>query len=189
MGLIPFFGRRKAIRERIVGSRERLFRVAYSWCHDRHLADDLSQETILVALEKIAQLRSEDALDAWTFRIMQNVYRKQFRRSRYQVEVDSLDEYLEDDRPAEHDIERAEEILQVRNGLAQLKESQRMIVTLIDIEGFSYRDTAEILEIPIGTVMSRLSRAREALSKQVERARRGGESHSRAGHSHLRVMK
>ena len=188
MKIIRLFTKNGAMRDRIVASRDRLFRVAYSWCHDRHHADDLCQETIITALEKVDQLRSEEALDAWMFRIMQNAYRKHFRKIKPQVDVESLEDHMEDEAPAEHDIERAEEILQVRSGLAQLKESQRMIVTLVDIEGFSYKDTAEILEIPIGTVMSRLARARDALSQHIVKSA-AGTGQQGNGRSHLKVMK
>lgn len=189
MKVVHLFSRNGAVRERIVDSRERLFRLAYSWCHDRYHADDLCQETIITALEKVDQLRSEDALDAWMFRIMQNVYRKHFRKMRPQVDVESLEAHMEQEDPAERDIERAEEILQVRMGLAQLKENQRMIVTLVDIEGVSYKDAAEILEIPIGTVMSRLARARSALSRHIEESRKSKGKGSQAHTPHLRVMK
>jgi RNA polymerase sigma-70 factor, ECF subfamily len=161
--IVQLFSKSREVRERIIDSRERLFRVAYSWCHDRHHADDLCQETIMTALEKSGQLRSEDALDGWMFRIMQNAYRKSFRRASKQVDVESLEYHMEQEPPAEADVERAEEILQVRASLAQLNESQRMIIALIDIEGMSYKDAAEALEIPIGTVMSRLARARDNL--------------------------
>lgn len=192
MKIVELFSKNRELKERIIGSRERLFRLAYSWCHDRHHADDLCQDTVITALEKVDQLKSEDALDAWMFRIMQNAYRKHFRKMRPQVDVESLEAHMEKEDPAERDIERAEEILQVRAGLAQLKEGQRMIITLIDIEGVSYKDAAEILEIPIGTVMSRLARARTALSQYIDRR----ESNRETGRvikddrrAHLKVMK
>ena len=190
--IVELFSKNRALKERIIDSRERLFRLAYSWCHDRHHADDLCQETVITALEKVDQLKSEDALDAWMFRIMQNAYRKHFRKMRPQVDVESLEAHMEKEDPAEHDIERAEEILQVRAGLAQLKEGQRMIITLIDIEGVSYKDTAEILEIPIGTVMSRLARARTALSQYIDRResnRETGRAIKDDRRAHLKVMK
>lgn len=187
MSIIRLFSKSGTVRKRIVGSRDRLFRVAYSWCHDRYLADDLCQETIITALEKVDQLRAEDALDAWMFRIMQNTYRKNFRKLKPQVNVESIEEHMEEEAPAEHDLERAEEILQVRHGLTQLNENQRMIITLVDIEGVSYKDAAEILGIPIGTVMSRLSRARDALSRHIQQAAEAASEPERK--AHLRLMK
>jgi|SaaInlV_200m_DNA_3_1039701.scaffolds.fasta_scaffold02005_8 RNA polymerase sigma-70 factor (ECF subfamily) len=185
--IIRLFSKSGTVRKRIVDSRERLFRVAYSWCHDRYQADDLCQETIITALEKVDQLRAEDALDAWMFRIMQNAYRKHFRKMKPQVDVESLEDHMEEEAPAERDIERAEEILQVRAGLAQLKESQRMIISLVDIEGVSYKEAADILEIPIGTVMSRLARARDALSRHIQQD--AGQHQQKRKRSHLKVMK
>lgn len=194
MSIICLFSNKSGtVRKRIVESRERLFRIAYSWSHDRHLADDLCQETIITALEKVEQLRSEDTLDAWMFRIMQNEYRKSFRKVKKIVDVENIESHMGEEAPAEQDIERAEEILQVRAGLERLKENQRMIVTLVDIEGVSYKDAAEILEIPIGTVMSRLARARDALSRHIrEAAERRVELEGEASHkthNHLKVMK
>ncbi len=168
--IAQLFGRQSEIRERITDARDRLFRIAYSWCHDRHLADDLCQETIATALEKNHQLKSEGALDAWLFRILQNAYRKQFRKIRPQVDVESLEEHMEEEMPAEHDLERAEEIIQVRTALTKLKESHRQVVTLVDIEGMSYKQTAEVLDVPIGTVMSRLARARGELAQAIQDA-------------------
>ncbi len=188
MKIVHLFDKTPTLKERIVASRERLYRVAYSWCHDCHLADDLCQETIITALEKVGQLRSEDALNAWLFRILQNAFRKQFRTSKFQVEVDCIEDHMEDEAPAERDIERAEEIMQIRNGLKRLKEGQRMVITLVDIEGFSYKDTAEILDIPIGTVMSRLARARDALCKSVEACQADASRYAQK-RSHLKVMK
>lgn len=188
MEIIRLFSKSGTVRKRIVDSRERLFRVAYSWCHDRYQADDLCQETIITALEKVDQLRAEDALDAWMFRIMQNAYRKHFRKMKPQVDVESLEEHMEEEAPAERDIERAEEILQIRTAMAELKEGQRMIISLVDIEGMSYKDAAEILEVPIGTVMSRLARARDALSRHIQQAEGKGQLSARR-RGHLKVMK
>ncbi len=188
MSIIRLFSKKSGtVRKRIVDSRDRLFRIAYSWCHDRHQADDLCQETIITALEKVDQLRSEDTLDAWMFRIMQNAYRKNFRKINRIIDVEDVESHLEEEAPAERDIERAEEILQVRAGMERLKENQRMIVSLVDIEGVSYKDAAEILDIPIGTVMSRLARARDALSRHIREA--AEQQRSSRVRGHLKVMK
>ncbi len=74
------FGRQRKLREQICAERERLYRIAWSWCHDSHQADDLVQETQARALAKIDSLREESRLQVWLTQILANLYRDQFRR-------------------------------------------------------------------------------------------------------------
>lgn len=155
--LFTAFGRRR-LRKRVGDERERLYRIAWSWCHDSHLADDLVQECLTRALMKLDSLRDEERLQVWLTQILANLYRDQFRRKPTEtgLEVDTLPG-LDDPELA---TDRGQLIDRTRAAIARLKEDQRQVLSLVDIAEFSYSDTATILNVPVGTVMSRLSRAR-----------------------------
>ncbi|MCW9012184.1 MAG: RNA polymerase sigma factor [Gammaproteobacteria bacterium] len=147
--------------------RERLYRLAYSWCHDTMLADDLAQETLSKAMQKIDQLKNENLLDAWLFAILNNQWREYLRRTRPCEDIDEL-VYMHDQTP-EYWHDRQQMVDQVQLAISELGLGQRQVITLIDIEGLSYLQVSETLEIPVGTVMSRLNRARTALQKKLQK--------------------
>lgn len=148
-------------RKLLEQKRARLYRLAYAWCHNPALADDLVQETLAKALQKAEQLRDPAAQDAWLFSIMANCYRDHFRRGREMEDIDEVE--LSHDVSPESESVRGEIVDRVRGAIARLPDGQRQVVTLVDLEGFSYVEVAQILQIPSGTVMSRLCRARAAL--------------------------
>ena len=145
--------------------RANLYRIAYSWCHNPALADDLVQDALTKALKNSSQLRDPKTLKAWLYRILSNCWRDHFRRSRDTLDVDDVVLTDKDTPDSCHD--RQQIINQVRNAIAYLPMGQRQVITLVDLEGCSYIEVAQILEVPIGTVMSRLSRARKALKQRL----------------------
>ena len=145
--------------------RANLYRIAYSWCHNPALADDLVQDALTKALKNSSQLRDPKTLKAWLYRILSNCWRDHFRRSRDTLDVDDVVLTDKDTPDTCHD--RQQIINQVRNAIACLPMGQRQVITLVDLEGCSYIEVAQILEVPIGTVMSRLSRARKALKGRL----------------------
>jgi RNA polymerase sigma-70 factor (ECF subfamily) len=163
--------------------RENLYRIAYSWCHNAALADDLVQETLAKALKNSSQLRDQQTLRAWLYRILSNCWRDHFRRSRDTVDIDDI-VLVESDTPdRQHD--RQQIIDRVRSAIARLPMGQRQVISLVDLEGCSYIEVAQVLDVPIGTVMSRLSRARKALKDQLLEAEVQGCQKVR----HLRTVK
>jgi len=159
------FGVSAQYRDQVEALREPLYRLAYSWCHDAGLADDLVQETLLRALDRGAQLNDAQRLKAWLCAILANCLKDHFRRAR---PLEPLDE----DMPAHGATPEAASAssqlaARVRAEIERLPLGQRQAVTLVDLEGFSYAEVGEILEVPIGTVMSRLCRAREALRERL----------------------
>lgn len=160
-----FFSRTREARQRLEQHRARLYRIAYAWTHNAALADDLVQETLTKALVKGEQLRDPNASDAWLYRVMTNCYRDHFRRRRDTDDIDDVEIASE----ATPESERAQQqiVEKVRTAVARLNEGQRQVVTLVDLEGFSYVEVAEILSVPIGTVMSRLCRARGTLKEEL----------------------
>jgi RNA polymerase sigma-70 factor, ECF subfamily len=153
----------RRLRQQVCDMRPQLYRTAFAWCHDAALADDLVQEAMMKALTRLKTLQDEAALKAWVFRIMTNCYRDWGRRQKDTVDVDTVDIPC-DDCP-ETQTERGRVVQDVRRAMAQLSDDHRQVVALVDLEGFAYAEVSEVLEVPIGTVMSRLSRARAQLRK------------------------
>lgn len=166
LGGLTQFGRQRRLRQQLCEQRDRLMRIAWSWCHGTTMADDLVQETLARALAKIGSLRDEERLEVWVTRIMVNLFRDQYRR----IEPELTNEFAlaaDDDGP-ERAFEREDLIRRTRRALRELNEGQRQVIALVDLSEFSYAETARILDLPIGTVMSRLWRARQALRQRLE---------------------
>lgn len=151
------------LRPGIEALRPLLYRIAYAWTHDPVLADDLVQETMAKAWTRRSQLREETALKAWMVAIMNHCWLDHLRARREDDDVDDWEDRLASgaDSP-EACCNRREVIACVRAAVARLPLGQRQVLSLVDLEEFSYADVANILDIPVGTVMSRLARARKA---------------------------
>ena len=154
-----------ALKKQFRENRSRLHRLALSWCGDRMLADDLVQECMTRAWEKRQQLKARDKLNAWMFRILHNCWMEYLRRARSTTDLDEVP--VELDGGPDQLLEQHQLAARVRLAVSRLPVGQREVVTLVDLEGFRYAEAAEILEIPIGTVMSRLNRARTSLRKEL----------------------
>ena len=166
MSLIARVCAGSALRRKIAASRLRLYRVALAWCGDEMLADDLVQETLTLALQKSGQLREADRLNAWMYSILNNCWKQHLRRHRPH---EDLDEERAGEGPGPDGMaQQLEVVTRVRNAVARLPMEQRRVLALVDLEGFSYAEVSEVLEIPIGTVMSRLHRARKSLLEKLE---------------------
>lgn len=165
MAYLKLFERKRVFIRKLEDIRARLFRLAYSWCHQHALADDLVQETLAKALRAESQLKEIEQFDAWIFKILINTWRNYLSRTR---EMENIDDYTFTN---EHTPEDEHQAYQVNNmvhhAINSLPNSQRQVVTLIALEGFTYAEVAGLLEIPIGTVMSRICRARKMLSSQL----------------------
>lgn len=139
----------------------RLRRYARALAGERAAADDLVQDTLERACNKLHLWRRGSDLRAWLFTIMHNVFINQVRRRRVAADVPLNDEIMELPGPAAQ-ADRLE-IRDLDAALARLPDEQREVLLLIALEQLSYEETAKALGIPVGTVMSRLSRARERL--------------------------
>jgi RNA polymerase sigma-70 factor (ECF subfamily) len=141
-------------------------------------AEDLVQETYLRAFRAFSSFEEGTNLRAWLYRILTNAFINLYRKRQREpqtVSDDELPEWYLYDQLAEGGAEASAESLvleslpdeDVQAALAELPEQFRLAVLLADIEGFSYREISQILEIPLGTVMSRLHRGRRALEKRL----------------------
>lgn len=174
-----------AVRERLEAEAlthiDALYRTALRMTRNQSDAEDLVQEAYLRAFRALDQFRDGTNLRAWLFRIMTNAYINDYRkRSRRPVNssLDDIEEfYLYDhliDSGVQPNSERPEDIVlnrltadDVLGSLDSLSDDFRHVVLLADVEGFTYREIAEILDIPVGTVMSRLYRARRKLQSSL----------------------
>lgn len=148
--------------------RPRLLRLACAWCGDRHLAEDLTQEALARALRTTSTLRDPRALEGWFMAILNNVWRDHLRRRKGVEDIDDWAEVLVCNGPGpETMLEDQQLVDEVRAMVAALPLGQRQVLTLVDLEERTYAEVAQILAIPVGTVMSRLSRARAALKEKL----------------------
>jgi len=165
MNPLEFICRTPTFKKRLEVMRPRLFKVAYSWCHAKDIADDLVQDTVIKAMRSASSLRDIEKMNSWLFTILANCWRDYLRR---QKPTDDIDECIfTDDSTPELTQERQNITDIVQQAVASLPQGQRQVLSLVDLEGFTYAEVAEIIDIPAGTVMSRLNRARKALSMQL----------------------
>lgn len=165
MGKLKNLFAARALKHEFAKRRTKLYKIAFSWCHSASLADDLVQDTIFKAIKNVGSLRDHSIIDAWLYRIMLNCWHDYLRVKGRNVEwVD-----ISDENSAEHSdaYQQGQVVSRVRKSVASLPMTLREVITLVDFAGLSYTQVAEIIDIPIGTVMSRLFRARKNLKEQL----------------------
>src|SRR5438876_6462521 len=155
-----------------------MYSAAFRLTRNSADAEDLVQETFLRAYRAFHQFEPGTNLKAWLYRILTNTFINSYRKKQREPQTVSDDE-VEDwylySKMAEEGMEPSAEaaVLEslpdedVQEALSSLPEQFRMAVMLADVEGFSYKEIAEIMGVPIGTVMSRLHRGRKALEKRL----------------------
>lgn len=149
----------------------RLRRFARALARDAADADDLCQAALERALKARVQWQEGTRLDAWMYRIMRNCWIDEMRaRTRRAQTFVSEEAGATVSGAAHEDIERRAELRDVDRAMAQLPAEQREVIALVLVEGFAYREAAEMLDIPMGTLTSRLTRGRQALVRLLEAA-------------------
>lgn len=149
----------------------RLRRFARSLTRDAADADDLCQVALERALKARDQWQPGTRLDAWMLRIMRNCWIDEVRARTRRAQTFAPEEAgMAVGSDGHEDIERNMEMHDVDRAMAELPDEQREVIALVLIEGLAYREAAEILEIPMGTLTSRLTRGRQALAKRLEAA-------------------
>jgi RNA polymerase sigma-70 factor, ECF subfamily len=150
------------IGERIVELLPRLRRFARSLSRHQHDADDLVQSAVERAWKNLEQLKPGANLASWMFGIMKNAFiddrRARGRRGEVALPEDS------GEHPAVSPVDMQTSMWSVSKAMSALPEDQRLAIALVLVEGMSYKEAAEVLEIPIGTLTSRLARGRTALA-------------------------
>jgi RNA polymerase sigma-70 factor, ECF subfamily len=157
-GIITMYEFRRLLEHEI----PRLRRYARALTRDSNRADDLVQDTLLRGLDKAHLWEPGTDLRAWLFTIMHNQYVNDTRRAaREQVPIDV--DQVASTLPATTDPSASRQLSELDHALGRLAKGQREVVLLVGLEGMSYDEAAKILRVPIGTIRSRLGRAREAL--------------------------
>lgn len=151
--------------ELALGYADQLFRVALRLLHDRERAEDLVQETFLQAWRSFHRFTAGTNLRAWLYKIMFNMYYTSLRRSK--LELTQLDDIVADTIAAEPPTPQFVTEEEVRAALNRLPKDFQIAVMLADIEELSYNEIADVLQIPRGTVMSRLHRGRKLLRMEL----------------------
>jgi RNA polymerase sigma-70 factor (ECF subfamily) len=149
------------LREQIVDLLPRLRRFARTLARDPHDADDLVQIAVERALARSDQLRAEARLSSWMFGILRNAWIDETRSRGRRSQVFAPEELGENVGDAANEAHT--EVLSVQEAMARLPDEQRIAVGLVLVEGLSYKEAAEIMGVPLGTLTSRLARGREAL--------------------------
>lgn len=155
-------------RTDLIAELPHLRRFARALCGDQALADDLVQDCIERALKKSHLYDPARPLRAWLYAILRNGFISGLRQSRRSGVVKTVDDLVagEDSVPAEQDSGLS--LALIGQALDMLPGQQREVIVLVSLEDLSYREVAEVLGVPIGTVMSRLSRGRERLQQILE---------------------
>lgn len=163
-------------REKMIAFLPRLSRFAYSLTGNADQRDDLVQDTCLRALARRHQWQAGTRLESWMFRIAQNLWRDRLRAEKFRgehVDLETID--LDTAGSASHtdgvsEVETRLALADVVRGLMQLPPEHRVVIALVCVESLTYQEAADVLELPVGTVMSRLARARLALHDAINRA-------------------
>ena len=161
----------QSVRREMAALLPRLRRFAYGLTGSIDAGDDLVQSACERALSRVHQWQAGTRLDSWMYRIMQNLWFDELRAGRRRevaTEPETLDAMTGGD--AESEAAMRLDLATVRRRMADLPPDQRAVLLLVSVEGLSYKEAAGILEVPIGTVMSRLARARLALARALEPA-------------------
>lgn len=156
------------IRDRMVELLPRLRRFAYALTGSLDKADDLVQDTCARALANADQWQPGTRLDSWMYRIAQNLWFDRLRSQKVRGEVVDIDGALEIAGSDGRDVTDSRLTLQaVATSISRLPADQQLVIAHVCIDGLSYKEAADALGIPLGTVMSRLARARTALHEAL----------------------
>jgi RNA polymerase sigma-70 factor, ECF subfamily len=160
--------------EQLQAQIPRLRRYARALTGSREAADDLVQDALERAWTKRGLWRPDSNLRAWLFAVMHNVFVNGVKRARPMMSLDALNEEGSIEPAAgSASAETDAALSDMRTALTQLPVEQRQVVLLVGLEQMTYAEAADVLEIPIGTVMSRLSRGRDRLRQLLDESAGG----------------
>ena len=167
-----FSPREETLRQEIVSFLPRLRRFARSLARDPDKADDLVQAACRRALERLDQVREGTRIDSWLYRIIYTRWIDKVRRGR--TRSANLVVLTGEDVPAPANAEAAKDLataLDFKNAFAKLPAEHHAAITLVSVEGYSYEEAASVLDVPVGTVASRVARARTMLGRLMAQGR------------------
>jgi RNA polymerase sigma-70 factor (ECF subfamily) len=175
-------GKEEAFGELVKKYRIKVFNLAFSLTRNRDVADDLAQEAFIKAYYALPRFQSRSGFGTWLYRIAINHVRDYLRKKSrmIQISIDNIKEssFLQEDKTMKEEKESTEEQRKqlVHQSIRSLPEKHQVILSLRDIQGFSYEEISKILKITPGTVDSRIHRARKMLRKKLAPflSRKGG---------------
>ena len=151
-----------------LGHLDALYATARRLTRNAAEAEDLVQDTYVKAFRNRRQFRPGTNLRAWLFAVMHGVFINGTRRRRPAESLDALEDSAPERADDGASAETSIAVRELREALLRLPDEQRQVVLLVGLEQFSYAEAADVLEVPIGTVMSRLARGRERLRQLLE---------------------
>jgi RNA polymerase sigma-70 factor (ECF subfamily) len=176
-------GNRRAFEEIVRRYQNRVYTLALRWMGDEQVASEVAQDVFVALYRSLANFRGDALLSTWVYRVVVNhcKNRKLYQRRRKTDRHESLDgdpndgdaprrQYAGDGPLPDTGIHQTEAERLIRVALDELPEDQRMIIVMRDVEDLSYEEIAEVLDLPRGTVKSRLHRARAHLAKVLGRS-------------------
>ncbi|MGE5485888.1 MAG: RNA polymerase sigma factor [Ignavibacteriales bacterium] len=168
-----------AFEQLVLSYEKKVYNLAFRMMGNPEDASDVAQEAFLRAFSSLSRFRGDSSFSTWIYRIVSNICLDELRK-RGRQRVSSLDEPVEgedgemsrqvaDPAPGPEDVlQQAEARDLIHRGIASLQDAQKVIVVLRDIQGLSYEEISAILGLSLGTVKSRLNRARTALKRTLE---------------------
>ena len=154
--------------DQLIAVLPRLRRFARGLTGSAVEADDLVQAACERALARRHQFQEGTRFDSWMFRIVQTIWIDQIRSRQVRKEDGNIaEERLGSDEPVRR-VEARLALSEVRRAVERLPPDQRAVLVLVTVDGLSYKEAAEVVQVPVGTIMSRLARARVALQLQLE---------------------
>lgn len=157
------------MRSAMVAIQGRLRRFAYGLCGNGDEADDLVQSAYERALSRLDQWQPGTRLDSWMFRILQSIRFNRLAADKVRGKhFEPVDPDLLAGGNVDRELEAHLTLAQVRDFLWTLPEDQRSAMLLVAVEGMSYKEAAEVAQVPVGTITSRLSRARRAVIEHMD---------------------
>mgnify|MGYP001812267401 CR=1 FL=1 len=159
------------IRDRIELYGRRIYNVAYQFSASKEEAEDLTQEIFLKLYQSLARYRGDVPLVAWALRLSRNLCIDLYRKTRREKKSTFVSEAILDHVPStddpQLDTQRRQQLQAVYTGLERMPEELAEVILLRDLQGWTLQETATYLEVPLGTIKSRLHRARARLAEQV----------------------
>jgi len=174
-------GDREAYAEFVRRYQHRVYGLCYRWLGDERIAEEVAQDVFLALYKAMGRFRGDAQLSTWVYRVVINhcKNRRLYRMRRRVDRHEPLDGAPRDDEPprqiawegpgTDSGTHRSEAESLVHEALDQLEEDQRQIIVLRDVEDLSYQEIGDLLELPRGTVKSRLHRARAQLARVLQR--------------------
>jgi len=162
-------GERNAFSELVRIHAQGVFNVIYRMCGDVQIAEDAAQETFIQAWLHLSSYRTQTSLRNWLYRIAVNTATDMLRKQKHILPTAVEDFYLTDPRPGPEALfSQREQAALIQKAILSLPDASRAVLVLREYEGLSYHEIADALDIPVGTVMSRLNYARSLLRNRLE---------------------